>query len=66
MKKEKIKIKVEKFFLSRIKFYIKPFDRIHDKQHTASVNEKVSFKKSILETFEDFDEEFYNLLHENE
>ena len=57
------KIKTGKFSLPRIRFHIKPFDRIHDK-HTARVNEKVSFRKSILETFEDFDEEFYNLIHE--
>lgn len=59
----KRKIKTGKFSLPRIRFYIKPFDRIHYK-HTARVNEKVSFRKSISEMFEDFDEEFYNLLRE--
>ena len=57
------KIKTERFSLPRIRFYIKPFDRIHEKC-IARVNEKVSFKKSIPETFEDFDEEFYNLIRE--
>ena len=57
------KTKTERFSLPRIRFYIKPFDRIHEK-YIARVNKKVSFKKSILETFEDFDEEFYNLIRE--